>query len=234
MVVYFAPKLGLNLHFNIFVADSTSASINETTSNTKLSQLIAISQSDSLSSKEIIPDIVGLTVFENPLYLNVFIRKVYQRFTVEVKQKPHGLKFLTQKFVRPTITIILSQNIMCDSNSIENLLKKVGHPSSRIFQFPKLEPTPTETIWEIISYQNFFIVLFDYMGFPIAEQAKNLKAFNLQGKEIWTASHPTSKPNDCYTQISVNGKKLIAYNFAGYKCDLDPNTGKINQAIFTK
>lgn len=77
------------------------------------------------------------------------------------------------------------------------------------------------------------VVIFDYMDFPRWRQAHNLMAFDLSGRELWTAEHPTNQTNDCYVNF-LKDKPLTVGNFASYVCVIDATTGKLLDSNFTK
>ncbi|MBI5684029.1 MAG: hypothetical protein HZC54_03015 [Verrucomicrobia bacterium] len=77
------------------------------------------------------------------------------------------------------------------------------------------------------------VVVFDYMAFPRNAQARNLMAFDLQKKHLWTAEHPTNQTSDTYVKI-VSEEPLRACNFASFDCHIDLETGRLLHAEFTK
>jgi hypothetical protein len=77
------------------------------------------------------------------------------------------------------------------------------------------------------------IVIFDYMSYSRRTQAKNMMAFDLQKKELWTAEHPTDKQTDTYIKF-LSEEPLRACNFASFDCRIDPATGRLLHAEFTK
>jgi hypothetical protein len=77
------------------------------------------------------------------------------------------------------------------------------------------------------------VVVFDYMSFPRYKQARNLMAFDLQKRHLWTAEHPTNQTADTYIQI-VSEEPLRVSNFASFNCHIDLETGKLLEAEFTK
>jgi len=77
------------------------------------------------------------------------------------------------------------------------------------------------------------VVIFDYMDYPKWRQAQNLEAFDLTGKKLWTAEHPTNETADCYVNF-MGDDPLTLGNFAGYKCVIDESTGKLLKSEFTK
>ena len=89
-------------------------------------------------------------------------------------------------------------------------------------------------ISEAILLNNIVVVIYE----PIAQEEKfrqfqNMVAFDLAGQKIWTAEHPTNTTNDCYINF-VKTKPLTVWNFACYLCEIDPATGRIIKAQFTK
>ena len=77
------------------------------------------------------------------------------------------------------------------------------------------------------------IVLFDHMAQREAGQFNNLVAINRDGDRIWVAEHPTTTTSDVYIEI-VEKDPLIVWNFAGYRCTIDVDDGKLIEARFTK
>ena len=77
------------------------------------------------------------------------------------------------------------------------------------------------------------IVIFDYMSYPKSKQANNMVAFDSDQNELWIAEHPTTQTNDAYVKFT-KGDRLQAWNFACYLCEIDPATGKLLSAEFTK
>jgi hypothetical protein len=77
------------------------------------------------------------------------------------------------------------------------------------------------------------MVIFDYMSFPKAQQARNLMAFNLDRELLWIAEHPTRQQTDAYVSISQE-EPLIVSNFAGLECEIDLKSGKILKAVPAK
>lgn len=77
------------------------------------------------------------------------------------------------------------------------------------------------------------VVLYDYMAGPRHCQFQNLEGYDEGGRRLWTAAHPTNMTADAYVSISTD-KGLRAWNFACYECELDPRTGRLVKAEFTK
>ena len=77
------------------------------------------------------------------------------------------------------------------------------------------------------------LVIYDYMAGPSHCQFRNLEAYSPNGVRLWTAEHPTSESADAYVRI-VSESPLVAANFAGFACTLDPETGKLLESRFTK
>ena len=64
-------------------------------------------------------------------------------------------------------------------------------------------------------------------------QYRNLLGFDLQGKRIWEAELPTTKPSDVYWRIKQKSP-LIVSSFSSYECQIYETTGKIKSAKFYK
>jgi hypothetical protein len=75
------------------------------------------------------------------------------------------------------------------------------------------------------------VVLYDYTAGPRHRQFQNVQAFDRFGGLLWTAEHPTAETVDAYIEI-VDVAPLILWNFACYRCTLDPCTGKLLDAKF--
>jgi hypothetical protein len=89
-------------------------------------------------------------------------------------------------------------------------------------------------ILEAIEFDVIVIVIFDYLEFPNHRVAKNLCGFSRDGNNLWIAENPTTQSNDGYTNFLKRENGLWVGNFAGYSCQIDPKTGKLIEAIFTK
>lgn len=70
------------------------------------------------------------------------------------------------------------------------------------------------------------VVIHDYRIYPNNGPARNLVAYSLSGRELWVAEHPSRSEVDAYVDF-VSGVPLRAWNYAGYLCTLDPETGRI-------
>jgi hypothetical protein len=77
------------------------------------------------------------------------------------------------------------------------------------------------------------ILLYDYMAGPKDRQFQNLEAFNFLGQRLWTAQHPTPERPDTYVEI-LSTTPLLVWNFAAYRCTIDPSSGRLVEALFTK
>jgi hypothetical protein len=77
------------------------------------------------------------------------------------------------------------------------------------------------------------LIIYDYMDYPREKQARNLLAYDLDGNELWISEHPTNTTADCYISFHST-EPLWVWNFASYKCRIDPATGKLIEKVFTK
>jgi hypothetical protein len=78
------------------------------------------------------------------------------------------------------------------------------------------------------------LVLYDHMAFPSGSPARNLFAYSMAtGKELWRAQDIHQGPTDGYTKI-ISTTPLVVGNFAGFRCDIDIETGRVLNTAFTK
>ncbi len=77
------------------------------------------------------------------------------------------------------------------------------------------------------------VLLYDPMSGPRHHQFQNLEGFSLDGRRLWSAQHPTTETADCYINF-LDGDGLVAWNSACYECALDPGSGRLLSAVFTK
>jgi hypothetical protein len=76
-------------------------------------------------------------------------------------------------------------------------------------------------------------LIYEYTAGPRHRQFQNLEGFDLAGRRLWTAEHATSETTDVYVNFLERGP-LGAWSFACYVCVLDPRTGRLLSAEFTK
>ncbi len=77
------------------------------------------------------------------------------------------------------------------------------------------------------------VVLYQYMAGPMHHQFRNVEGFNVDGSKLWTAEHPTNETADVYVGF-LAGQPLRLSNFSGFTCRIDPSTGRLLEATFTK
>lgn len=75
-------------------------------------------------------------------------------------------------------------------------------------------------------------VVFDYMEFDEERRCENLWAIDSSGNRLWVAEAPDS-PANAYVNL-VSSKPLKAWNFACFLCTLNPVSGRLVEAEFTK
>jgi hypothetical protein len=88
-------------------------------------------------------------------------------------------------------------------------------------------------IQDLIEHEEFVIVLYAYDSYQGAGQFSNLVAVDKDGEEIWKAEHPTSDHVSAYVKL-LKRDPLVAWNFAGYRCTINPDSGEIIEAVFEK
>ena len=77
------------------------------------------------------------------------------------------------------------------------------------------------------------ILIYDYMAGPRHRQFRNLEAFSFSGERLWTAEHPTSETVDAYVEF-MSTSPLVVWDFACYRCIIDPSSGRLIESQFTK
>jgi hypothetical protein len=78
------------------------------------------------------------------------------------------------------------------------------------------------------------VVIYDYLAGPRHATFRNVEAFDDAGAKLWTAEHPSRcDPADAYVEF-MSEVPLVVWNFACFRCTLDPATGKLLRADFTK
>jgi hypothetical protein len=80
---------------------------------------------------------------------------------------------------------------------------------------------------------NKVLVIFDYMSFANGRPAQNLVAFDEHQNEIWKAENPSDQGTDAYVNFT-DGDELRVWNFSGFLCDIDLDSGRILRSQFTK
>jgi len=89
------------------------------------------------------------------------------------------------------------------------------------------------TVKQAVIVDGRVILLYDYMAGPRHRQFQNLEAFSFSGQRLWTAQHPTSETGDAYVEI-LSISPLLVWDFACYRCILDPSSGRLIESQFTK
>jgi hypothetical protein len=76
-------------------------------------------------------------------------------------------------------------------------------------------------------------VIYDWMAFPTDKPARNLIAYDLTGNRLWVAEDLGMGDADGYVGFE-SPMPLIVYNFAGYACMIDEESGRVLGSRFTK
>ena len=78
------------------------------------------------------------------------------------------------------------------------------------------------------------VVIYDYRSGPQHAAFRNVEAFNDAGERLWTAENPApGDAADAYVEF-MSEVPLVLWNFAGFRCTIDPATGELLRAQFTK
>jgi hypothetical protein len=86
---------------------------------------------------------------------------------------------------------------------------------------------------EAIRLDDRILVIHDYMAYPQGRAAANLVAYSPGGEVLWIAENPGAGGADAYVNF-VSESPLRVWNFACYVCTIDPESGKLVHAQFTK
>ena len=77
------------------------------------------------------------------------------------------------------------------------------------------------------------VVIFDCMAGPRHSQFRNAAGFDVTGRRLWTAEHPTNDTVDAYVKV-LQVDPLVLWSFACFRCTIDPTNGKLVDSVFTK
>ena len=88
-------------------------------------------------------------------------------------------------------------------------------------------------ILDAVQINDIVIIIFDYMEYPRQQQARNMEGYSMKKEKIWTAEHPTNQNTDTYINF-VSESPLTACNFSSHTCVIDPQSGALLDAKFTK
>jgi hypothetical protein len=77
------------------------------------------------------------------------------------------------------------------------------------------------------------VVLLDYMAAPTMP-FENLVCVDCDGQVVWRARLPTTSGADAYVSFELIGDRLVANTWSGHQVILDPVTGEVQDARFTK
>jgi len=78
------------------------------------------------------------------------------------------------------------------------------------------------------------LVVHDYTAYPQHGPAPNLVAYSTRGDRLWVAENLTSRSaTDAYVGF-LSEEPLWVGNFEGFRCRIDPDTGKLLESEFTK
>lgn len=108
-----------------------------------------------------------------------------------------------------------------------------------------IDGQPTDMPWKVlnaIEHRDKVFVLFDPDSYLLNQDYKmmrreglppirNLVAYTRNGVKLWEAEFPES--SDYYYQL-ISASPLVASSFSSYRCEIDPDSGKIKQKVFLK
>jgi hypothetical protein len=102
------------------------------------------------------------------------------------------------------------------------------------FKHEQYETLRDLNIWEVYASPDGkdIIVLFEISP-PGYKTEGNLACVTLTGEVKWWAELPDTG-RDSYVSIGLSGNSVVAQSRHGYRCDIDPHTGRIVSRTFTK
>jgi hypothetical protein len=77
------------------------------------------------------------------------------------------------------------------------------------------------------------VVLLDYIAGPTGPK-RNLICVDRDGQVVWQAALPTSSSPESFVSFELLGNELFANSWSGWRVAIDPGTGDIRGAEFTK
>jgi hypothetical protein len=88
---------------------------------------------------------------------------------------------------------------------------------------------------EAIRHGERVLVVHDWMAYPRGLPAPNLVAYATDGRQLWTAENLERGigETDAYVGFLTEEPLWVA-NFAGFRCRIDPETGRLLESEFTK
>jgi len=91
---------------------------------------------------------------------------------------------------------------------------------------------------DAIVKNNIVLLILDYTQYPDDKVACNLEGYNLRGERLWVAENPTDTPNEAYVEFladeNVTGNTIEVADLAGFRCDVDINTGTLISVIYSE
>lgn len=61
----------------------------------------------------------------------------------------------------------------------------------------------------------------------------NIWGLSPEGEVLWRITEKLPLDSE-FTELHVQDGKLVAFNFNGYRCIIDPQTGNLEEYVFTK
>jgi hypothetical protein len=78
-----------------------------------------------------------------------------------------------------------------------------------------------------------FIQLIAYDSFGAPRQFRNLSRCSTSGESVWIAELPTSS-GDAYVDAAIEGTRVIAWSWSGYRVEMNIESGTIESSEFTR
>ena len=81
------------------------------------------------------------------------------------------------------------------------------------------------------------LLILDYTKYPDNKVACNLEGYTPKGQRLWVAENPTDTPNEAYVEFLPEEDALQntveVGDLAGFRCDIDINTGTLVNVVYT-
>jgi len=96
----------------------------------------------------------------------------------------------------------------------------------------KVDNHPVSMIFPLAGTEDCLVLLGRVAGSP--KVFENLVRCRPDGSIVWRAELPEPRGGEAYVHVSWCGAEIAANSWSGFKVILDPETGKIRSAKFTK
>ena len=82
------------------------------------------------------------------------------------------------------------------------------------------------------------LLILDYTQYPDNKVACNLEGYTFKGERLWVAENPTDTPNEAYVEFLAEQDSMEntveVSDLAGFRCDIDINTGTLVNVVYSE